>query len=925
MRQSMQRFVKPLSCWATTRWLAAPWLTAFLALSAHAAPQAHFTATPLQGDPCVAPCAVHFDAIGDGASATVDPAYPREFHTLLFDWNFGQPGGGSWPVSGVDKNQALGAIAGHVYAQPGTYPVTLTVTNPAGETSVAQQLVVVADPNAVFSASDTWCFANSGTPGGPDFAACPTAQASQHVVIGSGTAGGFDMALGASFCDAGNSKGRCLFRSGDTFLANGFLGLAQTAPGPGLISSFGAGARPRIVGGPGFLGLGDGWTVAHFDVALDSTAAPSLPLFLLNPERQRVLVWDVRARGLRALCFESATGNTATVHSDLVGIVELDCLNAGSSDLAGLFLRAERVLVQGNSIDNAYEGQFTLRTVHFPRSIVQHNRIQRPQEDSANQRNAIQIRAWAGDQLSGPPAPPTPSPTEWVIVSDNVISQDNAIMTIRTCQTNTCTDAVSAPDVRDVVFERNFLFLSSGGTGGPGAQLRVFWLQGGDLTVRNNVVDLQGIDPTGPGEIQLVGQDANMASGPGLLDDRVHVLNNVMYFDEPTARAFRFCNSLAAGSGHECRNNLAWLPNQTGLQEADDGSFLSSNNVFGAENPFVGAVPGQGQTSAAHFVPSAQATDVIDSGYDFGNGPSQVPLDFAGECRPADGDQSGGAGWDVGAFEVAADTACRQTTPTTTTTTAPATTTTTTTVAPAPTTTTTTVAPAPTTTTTTVAPATTTTTTTVAPATTTTTTTVAPVTTTTGPTSSTTTTTVPEPSCTAGFGFTSGWFSVNEKSAGREKLKATLVRGPLVTQASFGDPSAVGGTAVALFVYDDTGAQVAALAVDRAGESCGTQPCWKPLGDVPPAGKGFAYKDPAASASGVRSLKLKGGVAGKSSISLSAANRATKGQTALPTGIAAALSDSSSVTLELHTSDGACFSATLFEVVAQEPGIFKAR
>jgi hypothetical protein len=175
------------------------------------------------------------------------------------------------------------------------------------------------------------------------------------------------------------------------------------------------------------------------------------------------------------------------------------------------------------------------------------------------------------------------------------------------------------------------------------------------------------------------------------------------------------------------------------------------------------------------------------------------------------------------------------------------------------------------------------------------------------------------------FGFTSGSFSVNEKSPGQEKLKAKLGRGPLVTQASFGDPSAADGTIVALNVYDDAGASVAALVIGRAGESCGTQPCWKPLGGLPPTGTGFGYKDAAGSASGVGSLKLKGGVAGKSSISVSAANRATKGRTALPTGIAQALSETTSVTLELHTSDGACFTATLFDVIRQEPGYFKAR
>ncbi len=666
-----------------------------LSLAAHAAPDARFTATPIQGDPCVAPCAVHFDAIGDGSSATTDPAFAREFHTLQFEWNFGDPGAGTWSVTGEDKNTALGAIAGHVYTQPGSYDVTLVVRNPAGETSTAEAEVEVADPDAVFSDSDTWCFANTGVPEGAGFEACPSALASRHVVIPADEAGGFESALGASFCNAGASKARCLFRAGDTFLATSFLVLAQTEAGPGLLSRFGAGANPRVTGGDGFLALGDGWTVANFDVELDPEAAVPDPLFSLFAQRGRVLVWDVRARGLRSYCFVSQTGFNAVVHSDLVGIVELDCRNESPSEQGGLFLRAERVLVLGNEIDEAYEGEFTFRSVHFPRSIIQHTRFERPQEDDGNQRNAIQIRAWAGLNSSGEPSPPEPSPTEWVIVSDNVISQDNAPGIIRTCQTNSCGDGATAPDLRDVIFERNFLFLTNGGTGGLGRMSRTFWLQGGDLTVRNNVVDLQGVDPTGTSEpVRLALQDPNEPSSTDLLDDRVHVLNNVIYFDEETERPFVFCTSLA-GSDHECRNNLAWLPNQTGSQEADTGDFVSSHNVFADENPFMGPVPGQGLSSPVDFVPGPQSVDVIDSGFDYASGLSQVRRDFGARPRPADGDEDGNADWDVGAWEVSSDP-----TPTTTTTTTTSSTTTTTTT----TTTSSTTSTAPTTTTSTTIP-----------------------------------------------------------------------------------------------------------------------------------------------------------------------------------------------------------------------------
>ena len=76
----------------------------------------------------------------------------------------------------------------------------------------------------------------------------------------------------------------------------------------------------------------------------------------------------------------------------------------------------------------------------------------------------------------------------------------------------------------------------------------------------------------------------------------------------------------------------------------------------------------------------------------------------------------------------------------------------------------------------------------------------------------------------------------------------------------------------------------------------------------------------------MQSVRLHAGAGGKSRIVLSAANDASKGQTSLPTGIAAALADSTSVTVQIHGSDAPeCFSATLSTVVKDTGNVFKAR
>jgi PKD repeat protein len=631
-------------------------LALVLAPRAEATPDARFVASKVQGTTCVAPCAVHFDAIGTGSNLTRDTSFPRAFHSLLFHWEFGDPGSGTWAVSGKSKDRAIGAIAGHLYRNPGTYTARLTVTNAYGETDSEEQQVVVADPDVHF-ASTTWCFANTGTPGGAGFEACPTRTPSRHVVIGANVSSGFDLALGSGYCNAGQAKNRCLFRAGDTFGHSGGLVFLSQTGGPGLLTRFGAGADPRVVGGDGLVSARDGWTIANFDV--EPGAGNSNALVQLGPQRRNVTAVQLRARNLGGSCFTIQTGSVPT-HNDLVAAIELDCKHVQPSTGTSIFLRAERTLVMGNVVDLSYLGEFSLRTVHFPHSIVQHNRFTRPNAGPV-ERNVIQLRSWSGS-INGSPADnqPPPTPTEYVIVSDNELSQDNASMVIRTCQTNTCGDAPNAQNMQHVIFERNFFqFTSQAGGDGPSLMPRAFWLQGGDITIRDNIFDLQGIE-LGDGYMndRFVQQAANASTSP-MNDDDLHVLNNVVYFDETIDRPFKICSSSNGGTGHRCQNNLIHLPNHRGDHDDTEGpGWLASNNVFTAANPFVRPVPGQGSSSPSDFQLAPAAAVALDTGYDFGSEDTGVQVDFGTACRPADGNADSVADIDVGAWERNASTAC---------------------------------------------------------------------------------------------------------------------------------------------------------------------------------------------------------------------------------------------------------------------------
>jgi hypothetical protein len=173
----------------------------------------------------------------------------------------------------------------------------------------------------------------------------------------------------------------------------------------------------------------------------------------------------------------------------------------------------------------------------------------------------------------------------------------------------------------------------------------------------------------------------------------------------------------------------------------------------------------------------------------------------------------------------------------------------------------------------------------------------------------------PLPGCIAGA---KGRLAIDERKQGKEKLTFSLGKLAAASEPrDLGDPAG-GSTRFDLCLYDDAGARIGALAVDRAGESCGAKPCWKALKS------GFQYADPEAAASGVVKLVAKSGAAGKGKLSLKGRNQTARGQASLPTGLAAALAGGGGATAQLVASDGVCFELAATRVKRAEPARFDA-
>lgn len=158
-----------------------------------------------------------------------------------------------------------------------------------------------------------------------------------------------------------------------------------------------------------------------------------------------------------------------------------------------------------------------------------------------------------------------------------------------------------------------------------------------------------------------------------------------------------------------------------------------------------------------------------------------------------------------------------------------------------------------------------------------------------------------------------GSLIIDEKTAGKEKLKVSFSKlAAAVTQSQFGDP--VGGnTAYRVCVYDGSNQLKGTYTVARAGQTCGDKPCWAAVSD-----KGYKYKDKAASADGVTMMKLGGGDPGKGKLKIKG-----KGSN-LPSGIAAALQNQTSATVQVLSSNASCFGVALTEVKKADGVTFSA-
>ncbi len=151
----------------------------------------------------------------------------------------------------------------------------------------------------------------------------------------------------------------------------------------------------------------------------------------------------------------------------------------------------------------------------------------------------------------------------------------------------------------------------------------------------------------------------------------------------------------------------------------------------------------------------------------------------------------------------------------------------------------------------------------------------------------------------------------------RDKYKFTWPKGDIVDPADFGDPVS-GATGYRFCVWDESAGGATTTLVSEAfvpaGGTCGTKPCWKPVGG------GFKYKDASLSNGGIKTLLLRGNalLPGKSKITLVGKGAASP-MPPLP------LSQDVKVTAQVLNGAGFCWGAEYSTNTKNDGAFFKAK
>jgi len=554
----------------------------------------------------VAPLSVFFDASDTTATNTTTP-----FHDLQYRWNFGDTGAGLWAYGArpgaSNKNSESGAVAAHVFESPGVYTVSLTATDGTNTVSNSCAQIVVQSPDAAFAGADTVCVST-----GTDFTGCPAGATTHQTSI-------YNTAMGY----IGSGVHRLLFKAGDTW--TGATDASISTAGPGLIGSFGSGAKPIIragtLAGRFLLVQANDWRIVGLDFDGNMT----------NPNGGGIQLTDTNTTILNVHIHKNSwgvAGGTGSAY-DVVQEVVMDDIDPASGNAAAVYWTPSTTsALLGNYINPTGFGDHVIRMGGATKFVIAHNTLGQPGSGNGlaiklHQVSQANQQVWNGNY------------TEKVIIADNHILPSLTAWQIVVGPQND----VTPEHVRDIIVERNWM---EAGTANLHISMTTINEDGlHPSTVRNNILDMS----TTNGGITGVNVGAFSAL---IAVNGVRVFNNTCY--SSVAKNFR-CAEVGTATNTLVYNNLGSAPNGSGqkimLIDGGTGTLQASNLLNNTPlDLFVNSAP----TLPEHYALKSGTNPAVDTGTivpvfnDF-MGADKVLADITLNARP-----NGGA-WDIGAYE----------------------------------------------------------------------------------------------------------------------------------------------------------------------------------------------------------------------------------------------------------------------------------
>lgn len=497
----------------------------------------------------VAPLSVFFDAAGNASVRQPSGALP-DYSTLDYRWSFGDAEAGEWSISGKSKNRASGYVASHVFEQPGTYRVTLSVTDTSGSNHQYYENITVDDPDSIYADKTYFVSQTLGNDANDGLTRSAPFQT---------------IARAMTVLFASDGPRRVLLRRGESWNVAAPISVSNRV-GPFTIGTYGTGSAPIV-------------QVQHPNEGIVlSTSVSDVRLMDLDLRGPLPAAAGEGVQlGMNSLLLRTRVSNFyigVGGHSpNANGNAVVDCEVVDHQAYAMYYSggggnpNPVHLAIMGNRFDHT--NQNSLLRTYISRSLWQSNRFERSAGSTA--------------RLLGNHAP---NKSEFVNIADNRFDSTQPwVLEVGPENDPNGVDGNTIPQVvENVVIERNHF------TTGGGYVSRFAMLWGSYITVRNNIFDLTG---SSWGSALRVDR-----RGIGPVPVGVRILNNTAYRDD-TAPSFEFMSAASADST-EVINNIVYSP----VASATVGSGTISQSANSTSNPaFMG-------TSDFRLQSSSTARDV---------------------------------------------------------------------------------------------------------------------------------------------------------------------------------------------------------------------------------------------------------------------------------------------------------------------------